>query len=148
MLVSQDVTLNPAIYVETGATGIVAFAQNNDRISTVFGGDLTNVISFEYGGLIVTKNIQAQSFDATDTTTQYPYQASRANSAVGAEFTRSGTGASTARFMASGGGAVMSDGTNSITITNTKINIAHLPTSSSGLSSGDVWSNSGVLTIV
>jgi len=35
-----------------------------------------------------------------------------------------------------------------LTLTDTGINIANIPTSASGLSAGDVWSNSGVLTIV
>jgi len=37
-------------------------------------------------------------------------------------------------------------GDGSLTVTN--INISNIPTSASGLNSGDVWSNSGILTIV
>lgn len=38
--------------------------------------------------------------------------------------------------------------TGNLTIVGVALNIANIPTSASGLSSGDVWSNSGILTIV
>jgi hypothetical protein len=38
------------------------------------------------------------------------------------------------------------DTTNKMTIE--KLNVSSIPTSAAGLASGDVWSNSGVLTIV
>jgi len=36
---------------------------------------------------------------------------------------------------------------NGLTVTGTVLNVANLPTADSGLSAGDVWLNSGVLTI-
>ncbi len=35
-----------------------------------------------------------------------------------------------------------------ITVTPTKVNLANLPTSSSGLASGDLWNNSNVINII
>src|SRR3546814_15417080 len=72
----------------------------------------------------------------------------RADAIIGARFTRTGTGASLARFEASGGGAAVSDNINFLTVKPTLVNISILPTSSAGLSAGDLWNDAGTLKIV
>src|SRR3546814_18775600 len=72
----------------------------------------------------------------------------RADAIIGARFTRTGTGASVARFEASGGGAAVSDNINFLTVKPTTVNISILPTSSAGLSAGDLWNDAGTLKIV
>lgn len=54
-----------------------------------------------------------------------------------------GSGGGTARDV-----QIIRGGTTRVTIKGNTINISNIPTSSTGLSSGDVWSNGGVLTIV
>src|SRR3546814_11251773 len=53
ILVSQDVTLNPAVQIGTGVRGVTIFAQNQDQITTAAAGDLTDVVVFREGVVTV-----------------------------------------------------------------------------------------------
>ena len=72
------------------------------------------------------------------------------NNAETLQITRSGTevryqsnsGSGTHRFM----NTIQTNG--NLVVAGSVFNIANIPTSASGLATGDIWSNSGVLTIV
>lgn len=61
---------------------------------------------------------------------------------------KNGFGTSTPTVMLEVAGDFKSVGNINLDVTSKKLNILGLPTSSSGLSTGDIWNNSGVLTIV
>src|SRR3546814_20812537 len=49
ILVSQDVTLNPAVPIGTRIRGVTIFAQNQDPIPPAPAGNLTDVLVFREG---------------------------------------------------------------------------------------------------
>jgi hypothetical protein len=147
MLISQDVTLNPAVSIETGVLGTSIIAQNLDQISVVASGDLTDVYVLTRNLLKFYQSIEGLTIKVPAATSQFPCEATRANSAVGFRAVRTGTGASEASIQAAGGGCLLTNGTNSVTIKDTTTNIGALPTSASGLSTGDLWNDSGTVKV-
>src|SRR3546814_15464113 len=113
---SDLVTLNPAVQIGTGVRGVTIFAQNQDQITTAAAGDLTDVVVFREGVFTVGGRVEAARFNSPTATNTYPFEATRADAIIGARFTRTGTGASVARFAASGGGAAVPDNINILTV--------------------------------
>jgi len=102
------------------------------------------------------KTLETRILNLTNTTDN-AITATRNNAAVGMQFTRTGSGATTGRIDCIGGTFQLSSDTNlvltktsgkSITVKSNTINMASLPTSSSTLVPGDLWNNSGVLNII
>src|SRR3546814_13476453 len=113
----------------------------SDWSSDVCSSDLTGVVVFREGVFTAGGRVEAARFNSPTATNTYPFEATRADAIIGARFTRTGTGASVARFEASGGGAAVSDNINFLTVKPTTVNISILPTSSAGLSAGDLWND-------
>src|SRR3546814_16005247 len=77
ILVSQDVTLNPAVQIGTGVRGVTIFAQNQDKITTAAAGDLTDVVVFRegvytVGGVGEASRCTSQTATTTPTSTSTP----------------------------------------------------------------------------
>src|SRR3546814_11150100 len=87
----------------------------SDWSSDVCSSDLTGVVVFREGVFTVGGRVEAARFNSPTATNTYPFEATRADAIIGARFTRTGTGASVARFEASGGGAAVSDTLNFLT---------------------------------
>src|SRR3546814_18659025 len=120
----------------------------SDWSSDVCSSDLTGVVVFREGVFTAGGRVEAARFNSPTATNTYPFEATRADAIIGARFTCTGTGASVARSEASGGGAAVSDNINFMTVKPPTVNIYILPTSSAGLSAGDLWHAAGPLKTV
>jgi hypothetical protein len=147
MLVSQDVTLNPAVSIDTGALGVSIIVQNTDQITTVASGDLTDVFVVTRNLLKFYQAIEGLTVKVPTANAQFPIEITRDGAVVGFRATRTGSGASVASIQAAGGGCLLSNGTNNVTIKSNTTNIGTLPTSASGLSTGDLWNDSGTVKV-
>lgn len=125
----------PGLYLESETgTGLYRIGANNHGYA-VSGSKVLDISST---GLSVTGSLNASS----------------------ALFVGTGSSGFTSAVLVSAGAdrsifqAGVNSATNGLTVSwkhatsKTIVNIANIPTSASGLSSGDIWSNSGVLTIV
>src|SRR3546814_11341849 len=74
ILVSQDVTLNPAVQIGTGVRGVTIFAQNQDQITTAAAGDLTDVVVFREGVFTVGGRAEAARFNSPPATDPSPFE--------------------------------------------------------------------------
>ena len=153
MVVSQDVTVNPAVSIETGATGIVFFNTSSDRISVAASGDTSDCLIVNNTGSVTTTKVFVPS-----ATGIAPLEVERDGAEVGLTITRTGSGATTGRVACVGGTLTLQtttdnntvigrNGSARITVKSSTINIPSLPTSDSGLVSGDLWNDSGTVKI-
>ncbi len=135
------------VNVDTGVEGVTVINQETNAHVTPVSGDLSKTIVIWNGGIIVSRNIESRTFTSVESTAEFPFSATKTDVQLGIEFTRTGTGASVARFMAAGGGAMVSNSINNMIVKNTTINIKTLPTSSAGLSVGDLWIDTDTIKI-
>src|SRR3546814_13499954 len=117
----------------------------SDWSSDVCSSDLTGVVVFREGVFTAGGRVEAARFNSPTATNTYPFEATRADAIIGARFTRTGTGASVARFEASGGGAAVSDNINFLPVTPPTAHISILPTSSAVPSAVDLWTDPSTL---
>jgi len=152
-------TNNPAITTEVGVGRVKLVAPFDSQITAPFDSNLTTPIyesdtTLEMGDTNVSVKkigISPDSLDGVSIT--------RADGATGIDLVRTGSGAVSTRIDTDAGKMNLGTTTDSdviikrnsavvVTFNSSAMNINLLPTSSAGLSAGDVWNNSGVLNVV
>jgi hypothetical protein len=161
---ANNTTASPAISI-TGAIGTIVVMCQMDAGAGI--ATLSNWFTTGYvKGFILTSSalkLGSREVDATSIVltgeTVSALSISRADAEAGMLITRTGSGAATGKLSATGGTlALATTSDNNLVLTRNSVarltvkastfNLASLPTSAAGLSSGDLWSNSGVVTVV
>lgn len=155
--ITNDSTISPAIIIGSSVGAITLIARNSSgtgvlAVTTPFTTGYTSGIFITSSGVI------ANTFTGNGDTTG-AFAVSRANAECGYTITRTGTGAVTGKIAGVGNEiqlgstssnnvSILHNSTAKMTIKSNTINLVSLPTSTSGLTTGDIWNDSGTLKVV
>lgn len=155
--ITNDSTISPAVVIGTSVGTVTIDARNQTgtgvkQISSPFTTGYTK------GLFIGPTVVRAVSFEGNGETTE-AVKITRDSAVCGYGLERTGTGAATGSFKASGSTiqvgstngvdtVLIRNDTTRMTVKSNTFNFASLPTSTSGLTTGDIWNDSGTLKVV
>ena len=155
--ITSDSTISPAVVIGTSVGTVTIDARNQTgtgvkQISSPFTTGYTN------GLFIGPTVVRAMSFEGNGETTS-AFNVTRADAECGYTITRTGTGAVTGKIAGVGNEirlgstspnnvSILHNSTTRMTVKSNTFNFASLPTSTSGLTTGDIWNDSGTLKVV
>jgi hypothetical protein len=155
--ITNDSTISPAVVIGTSVGAITLIARNSAGTGVL---SITTPFSPGYSsGIFITPSgITSSSFIGDGETTS-AFNVTRADAECGYTITRTGTGAVTGKIAGVGNEiqlgstspnnvSILHNSTTRMTVKSNTFNFASLPTSTSGLTTGDIWNDSGTLKVV